>query len=79
MHRVVLNMQMSSDEAFTTVSLALGALPDVTIDAPGWGDNRHLIVTIDSDDPDVVDIVREITWQFDALAIQLSLHLADAG
>ena len=79
MHRVVLNMQMSSDEAFSTVSLALGALPDVTTDAPSWNSNRHLIVTIESDDPDVVDIVREVTWQFDALAIQHSLHLADAG
>lgn len=79
MHRVVLNMQMSSADAFSTVSLALGAIPDITVDAPGWNNNRHLVVTIESDDPDVVDIVREITWQFDALAIQHSLHLADAG
>ncbi len=79
MHRVVLNMQMSSDDAFATVSTALGAIPDITIDAPGWNNNRHLVVTIQTDDPDIVDIVREITWQFDALAIQHSLHLADAG
>jgi hypothetical protein len=76
MHRVVLNMQMSSDEAYATVRTALGAIPDITIDAPGWDHNRHLVVTIESDDPDAVDIVREITWQFDALAIQHSLHLA---
>ncbi len=79
MHRVVLNMQMSSHDAFSTVSLALGAIPDITIDSPGWDNNRHLVVTIETDDPDVVDIVREITWQFDALAIQHSMHLADAG
>ena len=79
MHRVVLNMQMSSDDAITTVSTALGAIPDITIDAPDRYNNRHLVVTIETEDPDVIDIVREITWQFDALAIQHSLHLADAG
>ena len=79
MHRAVLNMQMSSDEAFHTVALALGALPDLTIDAPGWNNNRHLVVTIETDDPDIIDIVREVAWQFDALAIQHSLHLADTG
>ncbi len=36
MHRVVLNMELSSDDAFSTVSTALGAIPDITLDAPGW-------------------------------------------
>jgi hypothetical protein len=76
-HRVVLTLQMSSDAAFSTVRTALGAIPDITLEAPAWGDSRQLVIAIETDDPDIVDIVREITWQFDALAIQRSSHLAD--
>jgi hypothetical protein len=76
-HRVVLTLHMSSDAAFSTVRTALGAIPDITLESPTWGDSRHLVVAIETDDPDIVDIVREITWQFDALAIQHSSHLAD--
>lgn len=75
MHQVTLDMQMSSDDAFDTVVTALHAIPDVGLDTPSWIEERHLMVTIHTDDPDVVDIVREITWQFDPLAIQHSLHL----
>lgn len=79
MHRVTLDMQMSSDDAFNTVVNALGAMPDVGLDAPSSTADRHLMVTIQTDDPDVVEIVREITWQFDPLAIQHSLHLGVAS
>ncbi|WP_456697564.1 hypothetical protein [Aeromicrobium sp. P5_D10] len=70
---------MSSDAAFDTVVTALHAIPDVGLDTPSWIEERHLMVTIHTDDPDVVDIVREITWQFDPLAIQHSLHLGIAS
>lgn len=79
MHQVTLDMQMSSDDAFATVVMALDAIPHVGLDSPSWIAERHLMVTIQTDDPDVVDIVREITWQFDPLAIQHSLHLGIAS
>ncbi|MFI5425809.1 hypothetical protein [Aeromicrobium sp. UC242_57] len=79
MHQVTLDMQMSSDDALATVVTALHAIPDVGLDAPGQAVDRHLMVTIVTDDPDVVDIVREITWQFDPLAIQHSLFLGVAS
>ena len=78
MHRVVLNMQMSSDEAFATVKLALSAIPDVSLTVARWRGERHLEVVIESDDLDAVDIVREIVWEFDALATQHSVRLAEA-
>ena len=52
------------------------SVPDVVVEAPQHNPDRHLVVVIETDDPDVIDIVREITWQFDALAIQHSVHLA---
>lgn len=79
MHQVTLDMQMSSDDAYATVVTALHAIPDVDLESPSWIADRHLMVTIQTDDPDVVDIVREITWQFDPLAIQHSLHLGIAS
>lgn len=79
MHQVTLDMQMSSDDAFATVITALDALPDVGLGTPSPRAERHLMVTINTDDPDVVEIVREITWQFDPLAIQHSLHLGVAS
>jgi hypothetical protein len=79
MHRIVLNMEMSSVEAFDIVSEALRSMANVTLESPPWSQGRHLTVTMDSDDPDVIDIVREITWEYDPDAVQHSVHLANAG
>ncbi len=75
MHRITVDMQMSSDDALATVVAALRAMPDVTLSEPARPAERHLLVIVESDDPDAVDIAREIAWQFDPLAIQHSLHL----
>lgn len=79
MPRVTLDLQMSSDDALTTVVTALQAIPDVTVSAGTLIGERHVTVTVQSDDPDAVEIVREITWQFDPLAIQHSLLLDEAS
>jgi hypothetical protein len=79
MQRVVLNMELSSADAFAIVEDALRSMSNVTLESPPWSQGRHLTVNIDTDDPDVVEIVREITWEYDPEAVQHSLHLADAG
>jgi len=79
MTTVTLVMQMSSDDALATVVTALHAMPDVSLGAPGWTTHRQLVITISTVDPDTVDIVREIIWQFDPLAMQHSVDLYDAS
>lgn len=79
MHQVVLNMEMSSSDAYAVVTDALRAIPQVTLESPPWSQGCHLTVTIETDDPDVVDIVREVAWEYDPAAVQHSLHLADVG
>lgn len=74
MHRVTLTMELSSDDAFTAVELALTAMTNVSLKRlPG----RKIDVTMETDDPDLVDIVREIAWEYDPAAVQHSLSLAD--
>ncbi len=72
-------MQMSSEDALATVVTALEALAPVTVDAPPWATYRQLVITIETSDPDMIDIVREIVWQFDGLAIQHSVLIDHAG
>ena len=79
MQRVTLDLQMSSDDALATVRTALHAIPGVTFGTPEPVGDRHLAVTVVTDDPDLVEIVREITWQFDPLAIQHSVQLDAAS
>ena len=73
MHRVTLTMELSSAEAYVAVEQALGAMADVTLERLP---DHHLNVTIETDDPDLVDIAREITWEYDPTAVQHSLVLA---
>ena len=76
MHRVTLTMELSGDDAYTAVEQALTAMAHVSLKRlPG----RKIDVTIETDDPDLVDIVREITWEYDPAAIQHSLLLADVS
>ncbi len=76
MHRVTLTMELSGEDAYTAVEQALSAMDNVTI---ARLPQRQILVTIDTDDPDLVDIVREIAWEYDPTAVQQSLHLADVS
>ena len=73
MHRVTLTMELSSDEAYFAVEQALSVLAEVTLERLP---QQHLYVMIETDDPDLVDIVRELAWEYDPSAIQQSLQLA---
>jgi hypothetical protein len=79
MFKVTLIMLMSSEDAWATVVTGLHGIPGVELSPPRWTHDRELVVSIESHDPDLVDIVREITWQFDPLAIQSSMHLDAAS
>ncbi len=74
MHRVTLTMELSSDDAYTAVEQALSVMANVSLVQLA---GRKIDVTIDTDDPDLVDIVREIAWEYDPAAVQHSLSLAD--
>lgn len=69
-------LELSSDEAYLSVEPALSVLSEVSLER--LPDHR-LIVTIETDDPDVVDIVRELAWEYDPTAVQHSLQLADVS
>ena len=79
MHRVILDMELSSDDACVSVQHALDAMPRVSLERRGGERGPHLTVTIDTDDPDLVDIVREIAWEYDPAAVQHSLLLAEVS
>ena len=73
MHRVTLTMELSSADAYVAVEQALSAMANVTlVRLP----DHQISVTIETDDPDLVDIVREIAWEYDPAAVQQSLELA---
>lgn len=76
MHRVTLTMELSSKDAFTTVEHALSAIAQVSLERLP---EQQIKVMIDTDDPDLVDIVREIAWEYDPAAVQQSLLLADVS
>lgn len=73
MHRVTLTMELSSPDAYVAVEQALSAMDNVTL---ARLQGRQISVTIETDDPDQVDIVREIAWEYDPAAVQQSLELA---
>lgn len=73
MHRVTLTMELSGADAYIAVEQALSAMANVTL---ARLPERQLVVTIETDDPDLVDIVREIAWEYDPAAVQQSLELA---
>lgn len=77
MQTVTLVMQMSSDEALTTVVAALQEMCDVRVTAPPRAPYPQLLITVLNGDADLVDIVREITWEFDAQATQLDLFIEE--
>ncbi len=79
MQTVTIVMQMSSDDALATVVTALHEMPAVFVGTPGRSVFRQLVITIETNDPDMIDIVREIVWQFDGLAIQQSVLLDNAS
>ncbi|MBC7630069.1 hypothetical protein [Aeromicrobium sp.] len=79
MHQVVINIEMSSVTAHATVVAALSSMDHVTLQDPVGMQECHLTVVIQTDDPDVVDIVREIAWEHDPRAVQHSLHLAEVS
>jgi adenosine deaminase len=69
-------MELSSEDAYFAVEQALSAIENVTFKRLP----KHQInVTIQTDDPDLVDIVREIAWEYDPAAVQHSLLLADVS
>lgn len=76
MHRVTLTMELSGDDAYFAVEQALSAMANVTV---ARLPERQISVTIETDDPDLVDIVREIAWEYDPAAVQQSLELADVS
>lgn len=76
MHRVTLMLELSSDDAYISVEPALSVLSEVSLQRLP---DRQLNVTIETDDPDVVDIVRELAWEYDPGAVQHSLQLADVS
>ncbi len=76
MHRVTLTMELSGEDAYVAVEQALSAMDSVTL---ARLPQHQILVTIDTDDPDLVDIVREIAWEYDPAAVQQSLHLADVS
>lgn len=76
MHQVTLTMELSSDDAYVAVEQALSAMTNVTLERLP---QRQMDVTIETDDPDLVDIVREIAWEYDPAAVQHSLSLADVS
>lgn len=79
MHRVTLDMELSCDDAYVSVEQALTAIPNVTLTRAPGDRGPHINVTIDTDDPDLVDIVREIAWEYDPTAVQHSLQLAEVS
>jgi hypothetical protein len=79
MHRVTLGMELSSDDAYVSVEQALAAMPNVTLACTAGERGPNITVTIDTDDPDLVDIVREIAWEYDPTAVQYSLQLAEVS
>lgn len=79
MDAVTLVMQMSCPNALATVVTALREMPGVVVRNTGGTDRRELLITVSSDDADLVDIVREIVWQFDELATQRAAYLDAAG
>ena len=79
MHRVTLDMELSSDDAYVSVEQALDAMPNVALARTPGDRGPHITVTIDTDDPDLVDIVREIAWEYDPTAVQHSLVLAEVS
>ncbi len=76
MHRVTLTMELSGDNAYVAVEQALSAMANVTL---ARLPEHQITVTIETDDPDLVDIVREIAWEYDPAAVQQSLELADVS
>lgn len=70
METVTLVMQMSTDDGWATVVTALQEMPGVELRSAAPTTSRELHITVGTDDPDLVDIVREIVWQFDELATQ---------
>ncbi|WP_344771523.1 hypothetical protein [Aeromicrobium panaciterrae] len=73
---MTLMLELSSDDAYISVEPALSVLREVTLERlPG----HQLSVTIETDDPDLVDIVRELAWEYDPTAVQHSLQLADVS
>lgn len=76
MHRVTLTMELSGDNAYVAVEQALGAMANVSL---ARLPEHKISVTIETDDPDLVDIVREIAWEYDPAAVQHSLELADVS
>lgn len=79
MHRVTLGMELSSDDAYVSVEQALAAMPNVTLGRTTGERGPNITVTIETDDPDLVDIVREIAWEYDPTAVQHSLQLAEVS
>lgn len=79
MHRVTLSMELSSNDAYVSVAQALDAMANVTLTRAAGDSGPHITVTIDTDDPDLVDIVREIAWEYDPAAVQHSLRLAEVS
>lgn len=77
MTEIVLEMEFSSDERQDVVVEALTGMPGVSVAAQPWDRGRRRSISIETDDPDQVDIVREIAWQFDPDAVQHALHVAE--
>lgn len=78
MHRIRLDMEMSSMEHIHAASTGVSTLLDVRLlHRPVLGPTRVEVI-IATDDPDDVEIAREIVWQFDAGAVQHALTLFEA-
>jgi len=76
MHRVTLDMELSCDDAFASVEQALGGMLGVHLSRHPSDRGSRIMIAIDSDDLDVVDIVREIAWEYDPKAVQHSAILS---
>jgi len=79
MHTITLVMELSSDDALATVVTAVQVVPDVRVGPPARTSVHQIVITIRTDDADVLDIVRELVWEFDPSATQQSVELSRAG
>ena len=75
MHQVRIEMEFSTGRRLAEVAAALRDLEGVRLlRTPRLGETVAL-VTVDSTDPDYVEIVRELCWEFDPAAVQRAIEV----
>lgn len=75
MHRVGLDMELGSVEMVSVVAAGLDGMDGVRVLRKLSLGERRVQVIISTDDPDDVEIARELAWQIDPTAIQHAVLL----